>query len=139
MSPETTFRFILISSVVAIILSISAGIGLKGSLPIELQNYLAWEAEQDTSTPLGILILTIFVFYIINIVGLWKFKPWAKKMYVVIAVFSFLASPLLGPTVMNAWESMFYDIANLLGSVLLVLLFVGPVASKFNPTFVESI
>lgn len=137
MSPETTFRFILISSILAIILSVIAGIGLEGSLPIELQTYLAWEAEQDISIFLGILILTILVLYIINVVGLWKFKPWAKKMYVVITVFSFISLPLLGPTVMNSWESMLYDIAILLEGALLVLLFVGPVANKFNPTFVE--
>jgi hypothetical protein len=59
-------------------------------------------------------------------------------MYVVITVFSFISLPLLGPMVMNAWESMFYDIAILLEGALLVLLFVGPVANKFNPIIVES-
>jgi hypothetical protein len=138
MSPENTFRFILVSSIIAIILSVSAGIGLEGSLPLELQTYLAWEAEQDISTSLGIFFLTVLILYIINVVGLWKFKPWAKKMYVVITVFSFISLPLLGPMVMNAWESMFYDIAILLEGALLVLLFVGPVANKFNPIIVES-
>ncbi|CAH0535344.1 hypothetical protein VST7929_02937 [Vibrio stylophorae] len=137
MSPETTFRFILISNIVAIILSAIAGIGLEGSLPMELQTYLAWEAEQDVSTFLGMLMLTILALYIINVVGLWKFKPWAKKMYVVFTACSFIPLPLLGPTVMNAWEYMLYDIAILLEGALLVLLFVGPVANKFNPTFVE--
>mgnify|MGYP004002593015 CR=1 FL=1 len=137
MSPENTFRFILVSSIIAIILSVSAGIGLEGSLPLELQTYLAWEAEQDISTSLGIFFLTVLILYIINVVGLWKFKPWAKKMYVVITVFSFISLPLLGPMVMNAWESMFYDIAILLEGALLVLLFVGPVANKFNPIIVE--
>jgi hypothetical protein len=102
-----------------------------------LHTYLAWKAEQDISTFLVILSLTFLVLCIINVVGLWKFKHWAKKMYVVIAVFSFISSPLLGPTVMNAWESMLYDTAILLEGALLVLLFVGPVANKFNPTFVE--
>ncbi len=134
MSPENTFRFILISSIVTIILSVIAGIRLEGTLPLELQTYLAWEAEQDISTFFGVMILTILVLFIINVVGLWKFKPWAKKMYIVITVFSFISLPLLGPTVMNAWESMLYDIAILLEGALLVLLFVGPVANKFNPT-----
>ena len=132
MSPETTFRFTLISSIVALILSVSAGIGLEGSLPIELQKYLVWEAEQDISTYFAVSILVIFILYIVNVVGLWKFKPWAKKMYVLITFLSIMLFPSLGPIVMNAWEAMFYDIAILLEGALLVLLFVGPVANKFS-------
>jgi uncharacterized membrane protein len=142
MSATSLFRTILIAGLVFAIIGVIAGSSLSDTLPPTLQNYLAQIESEDISNSkdifyiLGFLIILILL--PISIIGLWKFKSWARTMYLIISVGFIPFYPIIGPVVMNGWEAMFNDIALMLDGVLLTVMFTGETSQKFKATKIES-
>lgn len=136
MSSTSLFRFVLIAGLIFTIIGVVAGISLSDTLPAVLQDYLAQvENEGMSSGEVIFWLLTLLALLLllpISTIGLWKFKSWARTLYVVITVTFIPFYPVIGPVVMNGWEAMFSDIALILEGVLLAMMFTGEVSQKFN-------
>lgn len=138
MSSSSLFRFVLIAGLIFAIIGVVAGISLSDTLPTILQDYLTQMENEDMSSVEAILLLlamlAVFLLLPISTIGLWKFKSWARTLYVVITVAFIPFYPALGPVVMNGWEAMFSDIALILEGILLAMMFTGEVSQKFSPS-----
>lgn len=133
MPATTLFRSILIASLVTSIIEIIAGLSLSNTLPYELQIYLSRSDSADASIG-AILLATILMMalLIVAITGIWKFKKWARTLYVIITIIFIISSPALGPIVMNSWEAMFSYITFTLDGILLTMMFSGTVGKRFQ-------
>ena len=142
MSATSLFRTILIAVLIFATIGVTVGISLSDTLPPALQNYLAQIESEDISNSKGIFymfgFLVILILLPISIIGLWKFKSWARTMYLIISVGFIPFYPIIGPVVMNGWEAMFNDIALMLDGVLLTMMFTGETSQKFKVTKIES-
>ncbi|MES9296757.1 hypothetical protein ABEQ71_12570, partial [Cutibacterium acnes] len=76
--------------------------------------------------------LALLVLLPVSTVGLWKFKRWARTLYIVISIVFIPLSIFVGPIVMNSWEAMFNEIAILLEGILIAMMFMGPISEKFK-------
>jgi len=142
--PKTTlFRVILITGLVTETISVVAGMSLTDTLPSALQDYVSQDLFSAEDVSIGKSIFMIFsvvaIFLLpILIVGLWKFKKWARTLYVVINLASFLFYPVIGPVVLNVWEAMFGDVAMLLEGILIGMMFAGEISHKFEQSIASS-
>ena len=136
MQTTSLFRVVLISSLIAMAIALVAGLNLAETLPLTLQDYLIQIENEEMSggeAILGLFAIVILLIALpISTVGLWKFKPWARTLYVVITIAFIPFYPVLGPVVMNAWEAMFSDLSLILEGVLIAMMFIGPVSDKFK-------
>ena len=135
MSSLTLFRAVLIAGLFFTVISVAAGLALIDTLPLILQNYLKEVEEGSSFMNSGLFFLFIMVglmVLIISIIGLWKFRPWARTLYVLIAVIYLPFQPFIGPVVMNGWESTFYDISLMLEGILFAMMFFGESSQKFK-------
>jgi len=142
MTNTSLFRLILSFSVLAIIIAVVAGINLSNTLPESLQDYLYQLENEEVSDLENILwVLAGLTFLVITpllLIGLWKFKPWARTLFLALTIVTFPLYVVLGPVVMNPWEAMFNDIAMLLEGGLIAMMFIGPISEKFQPVVVVS-
>jgi len=105
MSLKKTLRIAIIFEWISVILSLIASELLESRLPTQLQEYLQWEIEQDVLiSELWLLIplIAILLVGLIASVGLFLFKPWAKKLYIITGIVGFGILPFLGPVVDHA-------------------------------------
>ena len=130
------FRIILISGVITAIVGVVVGINLTDTLPILLQDYLIDVDNEDITDGEAILpliaLFSLLILLLVSTIGLWKFKRWARTLYITLTVISVLLYPTLGPVVMNAWEAMFNDLALILEGVLIAMMLTGPISEKFK-------
>ena len=136
------FRTILLVGLVASIISSVAGASLTGTLPNILQDYLSQQSQStDTSDAEAIIMfflaIPLLILAVVATVGLWKFKRWARIFYFVITIGSIVATPMVGPVVMNSWEAMFAYIGFMLDGVLIAMLFIGPISQEFQKQHVK--
>ncbi|WP_434937637.1 hypothetical protein ACRWQN_10590 [Shewanella sp. HL-SH8] len=141
MQTTSLFRVILISGLIVAIIGIVAGVSLSDTLPLILQDYLLQTENEELSSMEFILFLilapVLLVLLPISTIGLWKFKSWARTLYVVISVAFIPLYPVIGPVVMNGWEAMFSDVALMLEGVLIAMMFTGEISKKFKPLKAE--
>ena len=142
MSATSLFRTILIGSLIFAIVGVIAGLSLSDTLPPTLQEYLAQIDGENISDGKAIFYISVLIAVLIllpvSTIGLWKFKSWARTLYIVISVAFIPFYPIIGPVVMNGWEAMFSDISLMLEGVLLAMMFTGEVSQKFISTKIES-
>ena len=137
MSSETLFRTILIAGLITAIVGIVAGFSLSDTLPQILQDYLTQTEVTDISNGEAIFalitILSVFILLPVSTIGLWKFKRWARTLYVVLTIIFIPFTPAIGPVVMNGWEYMFNDLALMLEGILIAMMFTGVISRRFQP------
>lgn len=130
------FRTILIAGLVFAISSVVAGLSLTETLPPSLQDYLMQVEGEEISSGRAIffllIVLSIFIILPIITVGIWKFKPWARTLYVVISVVFIPFYPIMGPVVMNGWQAMLYDLSLMLEGILIAMMFTGEINERFK-------
>ena len=141
MQITSLFRIILISGLIIAMIGIVAGFSLLDTLPPLLQSYLSQRENEELSGAEALFLLaaipTVFILLPISTIGLWKFKSWARTLYVVISVAFIPLYPVIGPVVMNGWEAMFSDLSLVLEGVLIAMMFTGEIGKKFKPAAVE--
>lgn len=127
MDLKKALRVALIFEWITIIAYIFLTFTLESNLPIQLQDYLEWEANQELTTyeliALPFLVIAL-VIYLISSIGIFFFKLWAKKIYIFVSVFLVLSNIASSPTVEH---SITYTIGNIqpicFGFILALLLF----------------
>jgi uncharacterized membrane protein YdbT with pleckstrin-like domain len=128
------FRTILIAGLMTSVISAVAGITLTDTLPAFLQEYLIQVENEEMydSTASILLMTTISILFIISIIGLWKFKNWARIIYIVIIILFIPLYPAMDSVIMNPWEAMFNDITLILEGVLIAMMFFSPIHEEFK-------
>lgn len=136
MKAVTLFKVVLIAGLVSQIISVAAGVALVETLPPLLQRYLAEVANAEISVGFAILLsfyfLAVLVLMPVNYYGLWKFRPWARVLYVVVSIVFTLLLAFTGPVVMSGLAYMFFSIALILEGALIAMMFIGEVGEKFS-------
>ena len=138
MSSTTIFRGILIASLIFGLLSVIASVSLGGEGD-QQQNEID---NQEISDEEGLFFLAVVLVYlillIISLIGVWKFKSWARSLLVFLTIGFLPFYIYLGPIVMNPWEAMFYEISIIFEGIVLAMMFTGEVGKKFEPILAKN-
>jgi H+/Cl- antiporter ClcA len=143
MSYVGTFRQLLIlQTVLTIAIPALAYYGLD-KLPAELQHYL--DSNQTTypcsqwfsSLPETIIISLVISFafiLIINLIGLWLLKNWARHLYTSLTIVGFLIYALgyNTPTVTTGLETLSLDLLNILTGATIAMMYLPPLSQRFK-------
>lgn len=136
MKPVALFKVVLIAGLVFQVISVAAGVALVETLPPLLQRYLAEVANAEISVGFAILLsfyfLAVLVLMPVNYYGLWKFRSWARVLYVVVSIVFTLLLAFTGPVVMSGLAYMFFSIALIFEGALIAMMFIGEVGEKFS-------
>lgn len=142
MSSITLFRGLLVASILFGLFSFIAGESLVETLPQILQDYLTQVNNEEIPESEGLYYLAgsliFLILIIVSLIGVWKFKSWARSLYVVLMLGILPFYILFGPVVMNPWEAMFDEISVILEGITLAMMFSGEVGNKFKPIQAEN-
>jgi len=108
---------------------------LESDLPSHLQQYIAWDMEQDLSQwqPVVIIFgLLSIVAILVGSIGLFVFREWGRKLFAISWGVLLIISPFLGPTVEHGVVSFFSYLGTLSTGVVLGIAFFTD-AIKSNP------
>jgi hypothetical protein len=108
-----------------------AGALLRDSLPEMLQQYLMLH-DGPKWTTLDMLYLVVFALLITGWIGLWKLRPWSRRVYTIAQILGLFATPMLGPQVSHGIESMLNELTILTAGVTLGLVWFSPLAVHFG-------
>lgn len=95
----------------------------------ELLYWNGYNAIIDVNHPVTYII---FAAYLVVTVGLYLFKSWARKAFVILAVSSLIATLLSGMSIQTGVEALLNQITTLTDGALFVILYFTSVASKFS-------
>lgn len=129
------FKILIFSLFITSIFSIAAGEILIDTLPSILQDYIVQiDLEYDSSdfTIFDVIAMIIGVFAIAVLIGMWKFKNWARHSYVILAIVSLSYYYVDGPVVMNSLEAMFSDFSCMIDGILIYMMYMTPLSDKFK-------
>lgn len=133
-----TFRFILLLLTACLFLG---GIDLvlsRRTLPPELQTYKHSVAAADRaggSLALeGALSGGFILAYLVAIIGLYRFWPFSRPLFVITIVVGFILSFSFGPRVEARSVASFDDAISVLEGVVIALLYWSPIRERFKRT-----
>ena len=119
----TVFRSVIICEWILAIAGIVLSQVMEASLPLQLQEYLRLQYEKDLTPNFWVLLFfspLYFVGYTVGSIGLFLLKPWAKWLYLVAIIDSYVATMLLAePTVNHAFASYAYDMGAVLAGFII--------------------
>ncbi len=108
---------------------------MESSLPAELQQYLNNQADAFTGEDAYYGILTILIFLLFQTliyIGLWNFKKWARTATIAITIIFLPIYPFIGPTVLNPWENLFYDLSLMIDGIIIAMMFSTQLNEEFK-------
>ena len=107
-------------------------------LPPELRNYVDSRnnAELAPKDWIGFAVgISFLVSYLVTSVGLYKFKAWAKKVFLPVNIAAVLIAlfltPLYGPHITTGWELILNYLNGLVNGGILFLVYLSPVGHMF--------
>jgi hypothetical protein len=139
------FRFLLLLGWVICLGGLIVSYVEEPSLPPALREYL----DSDVNEPLTswdfvvfFLLLSLLIVGVVNTVGLYRFKPWARKLTLWGFVAGYAVTPILfrEPAVITPLAETFFTLGNALSGFILALIYFSPVARHFEsgpPKFEE--
>jgi len=129
------FKLLIFSLFLTSTFSIVAGNIFIDTLPIILQDYMMQiDLEYDSKdfNLFDVIVILIGIFAIAALIGMWKFKNWARHSYVILAIVSLPYYYMDGPTVMNPLEAMFNDLSCMIDGILIYMMYMTPLTDKFK-------
>ena len=135
MSHTKIFKILIWSLFITSIFSITAGEILIDTLPSILQDYIAQvdlEYYSSEFSIIDLIAMIIGLFAIAVLIGMWKFKNWARHSYLILAIVSLSYYYLDGPVVMNSTEAMFSDFSCMIDGILIYMMYMTPLSDKFQ-------
>ncbi|HIC43734.1 MAG TPA: hypothetical protein EYO73_05455 [Sulfurimonas sp.] len=129
------FKILLLALLTMSILSTAVGIILVHTLPSVLQDYISKIDNEFYSSAFGILdIFTIIIgiFAIAVIIGVWKFKNWARHSYVLFTIIFLPYYYIDGPIIMNPLEAIFNDLSLIIDGILICMMYMTPLSNEFK-------
>lgn len=118
MSFKKVLRLAIVTKWLLVIFYIGTFSWFEKKLPEVLQEYLRWEMEQSLTNfewMVSIVTLILLISLFVSSIGLFFFRRWAKRLFIVSSVVLLLPSFFLGPLVDHAVS---YSIDNLVSVIL---------------------
>lgn len=124
MSHTRIFRTFLISDVLLTTVSVLAGF-LKATDA----------GDGGSSEPLLYVLveIAVLVVWIVALAGLWRFRKWARVVYLAVAGVGLLGSLLLGSAQRSGLEASLNALCWLVTGVIIALAYWSPLAATFRP------
>jgi hypothetical protein len=108
---------------------------LEYTLPPVLQDYLRAQAEAPLTLYHGLFYgfaLLFFGAYVVATIGLYFFKSWSRRLYLISTAVGYLLTPFLGPIVEPAIATAINYLVSLIGGMILVVIYFTPLSSRFE-------
>lgn len=136
MQITTLYRTVLVVSFITAVMGLIAGEVLRDTLPTILQEYFnhlySKEISEKKMLLFAILGIGLSILSIAVLIGLWRFKIWARRLFLILEIVSLVLTPIMGPYVMNPWEALLCTISVTLVGALITLMYLSPIKEKFQ-------
>jgi len=131
---KTQFRAALwLSMLIAISGLVASFIG-ESSLPLPLQQHLEQRRNADFSWMDVVFLVTglpLIVGWVASFVGLLRFTPWSRPLWIGVFAVSVLTLPFFGPTVEPALSTALGYMSNMSSAALVAVAYCSPTVSKW--------
>jgi hypothetical protein len=131
---RASFRLILLLSQCFIPLAVWIHFLTRASLPAEFQTYLRHQHSHPLSlhdrlfTAFGSIYLLL---YTVCFVGLFLFRPFSRKLFVVLILGGILFDPFLSLQVKSGWDVFVGDSLGVLTALILFLIYFSSLKDDF--------
>jgi hypothetical protein len=129
------YRVALIAEWVLALGAAAIGIATEPLLAPELRAYL----DRQASAPLtayDLIEMAVGLAFLglaaATTVGLFRFKRWARRLFLVLTLFGFVPILAMGPTVETGAATALAEAATLLSGIILALIYWSPVRDRFE-------
>jgi len=129
------FRILIVLNWLLTITAAIVFLSTRTSLPTELKTYLENQKSIGESTADSILLwvdVSLLVFAIAASIGLLLFKRWARRLVILVYLFSVLLIPTRAVYIDTGWSQLVFSLANMTGGMILALVFFSPLSALFN-------
>jgi hypothetical protein len=144
MNAKLALRIAIVCEWVLVAVGAALSFTLEDTLPIQLREYLEWEANQDLTAldlGLGATFSALFIAYLGSSLSLFLLRRWARWMYLACVIGIYILMPLAGPTVEHGLADTVDGVSEVLSGVIIALIFFTNVlsadkrtAERINPT-----
>jgi hypothetical protein len=123
MTHSRVFRTFLSSDAILTTASIVTGFLMTNAL-----------SDEGSSEPLldTIIKIAVLAIWLVALAGLWRFRNWARVLYVAVASIGLLASLLLGSEARSGMQASLNALCWLVTGVIIALAYWSPVAAMFK-------
>lgn len=123
MSLTRIFRTFLISDVVLTAVSVLAGVLKAGG---------AGDGEPSESLLYVLAEIAVLVVWIVALAGLWRFRKWARVLYLAVVGVALLGSLLLGGEPRSGVEASVNALCWMVSGAIIALAYWSPLAATFR-------
>lgn len=137
MNTKLALRIAIVCQWVLVAVSVPLSFALEHTLPIQVREYLEWEANRDLTTLDLVLMTTLLVLvigYLVSSVSLFLLRKWARWMYLACVIVGYILVPLGGATVEHGLAYTLGDVSEMLSGVIIALVFFTDVLSADKQT-----
>jgi hypothetical protein len=138
--PKSFFRLLIVFSFVWLIIAVIVSTLTIPSLPQSLLDYLLQHTPDrpgfiPQSVGKGVALsisIVVLVVSIATIVGMWRFRPWARVLFVIGTAFGLLSQIFAGPVVLPGAASFCFSVAEFTQGATVAIAFLPPVSNLFS-------
>ncbi|MFL6519515.1 MAG: hypothetical protein ACJ8NS_04785 [Chthoniobacterales bacterium] len=138
MKPRLVFKLLIVSTVLFPILTAVIGALPFTTLPIPLSEFLRSQpigpAAMFGDLPRALMLVLSIAVVVVGLtafIGLWRFRPWGRALYVGLTLVYALCMPLMGPLVLPASLTPVFYVGYLLQGALIAMAYLPPIADMF--------
>lgn len=131
---KTQFRAAAWLSMLIAISGLVASFVGESRLPLPLQQYLEQRRNADFSRMDWVLLvigLPLIVGGVTSFVGMLRFMPWSRPLWIGVSAVSVLTLPLLGPTVEPSLVTALLHMSSMGSAALVAVAYCSPTVSKW--------
>jgi hypothetical protein len=129
------FRFLIVLNWVTAIAGVIVSFATQKYLPIELMHYLEARRHQAiTQFRMAVFLFDVvfLIVCIIDSIGLFLFRRWAKTLLVPLYVVAILMIPTNDVYIQTGWTKMMFSIGSVIGGMIVSLVFFSPLTEVFD-------
>lgn len=145
MAAVTIFRGLVLAAFAVLVAGVASGVlaHFQPALPVEVDAYLKSqnvgtmanvfsEANWGTQVAVGIAFVVYLIAYLAALIGLLRFRGWARWLFIVVIGLSLVFTISGGTTLSTPIESLVYTAGNMVDGAILTLLFIEPIRARFR-------
>jgi hypothetical protein len=127
------FRVLVLSSFVAALLAAMLDDAVPGLVPKAIEDAYSAYWHANGGTGIVVIMVGILLFALFVTVSFLQMKRWSRSLAFWATVASFLAMPLIGPSVQSGWALMFADLSVSLWAGALAMAYFSELKQHFDP------
>jgi len=132
---KRTYRILIVLNWATAILGGIVYVATRNYMPVEILLYRERMIRLGVS-PFRIILFCVDVILIIvcviNSIGLFRFRKWAKTLLVPLYVIAILGVPTNPVYIETGWTHMVFYISSVIGGMILAMTFFSPLAEVFD-------